>query len=168
MLLSGDEGGRSQLGNNNAYCQDNEISWYDWDNIDEDLLAFVKEAIALRKANSALRPREYLRGPEGGPAQMVLYRPDGKQMTPRDWQDSSARALALDGRQIEDAEGETTTDRFVLLLNAHDAPVTFTIPRSRAAWEPVLTTGRIEETPELLTKQTVAVEARSLLLLHSS
>jgi glycogen operon protein len=93
-----------QNGNNNAYCQDNEVSWYDWDNVDKDLLAFVKTAIALRRDNHALRPREYLRGPEGGPAQMVLYRPDGKHMTAEDWQDPSARALAMaiDGRQIED------------------------------------------------------------------
>ncbi|MGH9107658.1 MAG: glycogen debranching protein GlgX, partial [Acidimicrobiales bacterium] len=73
MLLGGDEMGRSQAGNNNAYCQDNEISWYDWQNADKGLLAFVKEAIALRRDNHALRPREYLHGPEGGPAQMVLY-----------------------------------------------------------------------------------------------
>ncbi len=87
MMLGGDEIGRTQNGNNNAYCQDNEVSWYDWDNVDKDLLAFVKTAIALRRDNHALRPREYLRGPEGGPAQMALYRPDGKHMTAEDWQD---------------------------------------------------------------------------------
>ncbi len=65
MMLGGDEIGRAQNGNNNAYCQDNEVSWYDWDNVDKDLLAFVKTAIALRRDNHALRPREYLRGPEG-------------------------------------------------------------------------------------------------------
>ncbi len=80
MVLGGDEIGRTQKGNNNAYCQDNELSWYDWDNVDKDLLAFVKTAIALRRDNQALRPREYLRGPEGGPAQMVLFRPDGRHM----------------------------------------------------------------------------------------
>ena len=169
MLLGGDEVGRSQHGNNNAYCQDNEISWYDWDNQDKELLAFVKEAIALRRAGPALRPREYLHGAEGGPAQMVLYRPDGKHMTVDDWEDPDARALAvaLDGRQIEDAEGETTSDRFILLLNAHDEAVKFTIPSVRAQWEPVLTTGRVEETPKLRAR-TVTLEARSLLLMHSS
>jgi pullulanase/glycogen debranching enzyme len=90
-------------------------------------------------------------------------------MTAEDWEDPDARALAvaLDGRQIEDAEGETTSDRFLLLLNAHDAAVKFTIPSVRAKWEPVLTTGRVEETPKL-TARTVTLEARSLLLLHSS
>jgi isoamylase len=170
MVLGGDEIGRSQLGNNNAYCQDNEISWYDWSAVDEDLLDFVKGAIALRRANYALRPREYLRGPEGGPAQIVLYRPDGKQMSEGDWRDPHAGALAvaLDGRQIEDAEGETTSDRFVLLLNAHYGPVKFTIASGRGKWVPVLTTGRVERTPKLTPKGSVTLEARSLLLLHSS
>jgi isoamylase len=168
MLLGGDEIGRAKKGNNNAYCQDNDLSWYDWDNIDKDLRSFVREAIALRRENQALRPRDYLRGPEGGPAQMVLYRPDGKQMTADDWQDPQARALcvSLDGRQIEDAEGETTSDRFVLLLNANHQPVRFTIPPGRAQWEPVLTTGRLEETPKLTSRRNVTLEARSLLLLH--
>src|SRR5581483_4666535 len=69
MILGGDEIGRTQDGNNNAYCQDNEISWYDWENADEHMLAFTKRAIALRKAHPALRPRDYLRTPGGEPAQ---------------------------------------------------------------------------------------------------
>ena len=170
MILGGDEIGRTQQGNNNAYCQDNEISWFDWENADKDLHSFVKWAIGLRRANPALRPRDYLRGPEGGPAQIVLYRPDGKHMKERDWQDPHARALcvALDGRQIEDAEGETTPDRFVLLLNAHYGAVRFTIPTSRSTWRPVLTTGRVEETPKLTKRGSVTLGPRSLLLLHSS
>ncbi|HET9058824.1 MAG TPA: glycogen debranching protein GlgX [Acidimicrobiales bacterium] len=170
MILGGDEMGRTQQGNNNAYCQDNEISWYDWENIDKDLLAFTKEAIALRRANQALRPRQYLKGPEGGPGQMVLYRPDGKQMSSEDWQDPQAHALmvALDGRQIEDAEGETSSDRFLLLLNAHYEPVKFSIPPGRAQWQTVLTTGLVEDTPKVTGRRTISVGARSFLLLHSS
>jgi isoamylase len=170
MVLGGDELGRTQHGNNNAYCQDNEISWYDWDNVDLDLVAFTKTAIRLRRDNPALRPRDYLRGPEGGPPQMVLYRPDGKQMSAQDWEDSFARALAmsLDGRQIEDAEGETSADRFLLLLNAHFEPVRFTIPPGRAKWEAVLTTGKPEDTPKLTSRRTITLDARSLLLLHSA
>ncbi len=170
MLSGGDEIGRSQLGNNNAYCQDNELSWYDWENIDKDLLAFTKEAIALRRANHALRPREYLGGAEGGPAQMVLYRPDGKQMKAEDWQDPNARALmvALDGRQIEDADGETSSDRFLLLLNAHYEPVRFRIPPGRATWAPVLTTGPVDRSPRTAGRRTVNIAGRSFLLLHSS
>jgi isoamylase len=170
MLLGGDEIGRTQRGNNNAYCQDNEISWYDWANADKDLLAFTREAIWLRRNNQALRPRDYLRGPEGGPAQIVLHRPDGNHMTEEDWRDPSARALAvaLDGRQIEDAEGETSSDRFVLLLNAHHEPVRFTIPRGKARWRPVLYTGRPEEAPKLSSRRTLTLAPRSLLLLHNT
>src|SRR5262249_44100533 len=70
MILGGDEICRTQGGNNNAYCQDNECSWYDWEGADQQMLAFTKMAIALRKAHPALRPREYLRTPGGEPAQM--------------------------------------------------------------------------------------------------
>jgi isoamylase len=166
MLLGGDEIGRTQRGNNNAYCQDNELSWYDWDRVDKDLLSFVKEAIALRRENHALRPREYLRGPEGGLAQLVLYRPDGKEMQPPDWQDPQARALcvALDGRHIEDVDGEMARDRFALLLNAHYGPVRFTIPPGRAKWEVALSTAPAP--PRVSQRRTVTVGPRSLLLLR--
>ncbi|HXW82668.1 MAG TPA: hypothetical protein VEJ84_24435, partial [Acidimicrobiales bacterium] len=170
MVLGGDEIGRSQRGNNNAYCQDNEISWYDWANVDENLLAFTKTALRLRRNSPALRPRQYLRGPEGGPPQMVLYRPDGNQMTAEDWQNPTARtlAVALDGRQITDADGDTTRDRFLLLLNAHHDPVEFTIPISSATWKAVLTTGGPDDTPPISPKGTITVDARALLLLQSS
>ena len=151
MLLGGDEIARTQRGNNNAYCQDNEISWYDWEHKDEDLLAFTRTALALRHAHPALRPREYLRGPGGAPAQMVLYRADGKQMKEEDWLVPHARTLAvsLDGRQIEDAEGEMGRERFLLLLNAHFEPVQFTIPLGSSAWRVVLTSGEPDETPPI-------------------
>jgi len=168
MLLGGDELGRTQRGNNNAYCQDNELSWYDWDNVDKDLLSFVKEAIALRRENHALRPREYLRGPEGGVAQMVLYRPDGKQMEPSDWQQPQARALcvALDARHIEDVDGETATDHFALLLNAHYGPVRFTLPRAKTRWEVALSTEPAGPAPRVTQRRTVTVGPRSLVLLR--
>ncbi len=166
MLLGGDEIGRTQQGNNNAYCQDNELSWYDWDAVDKDLLGFAKEAIALRRNNHALRPPEYLRGAESGAAQIVLYRPDGKHMEPADWQNPHARALcvALDGRQIEGAEGEATSDHFALLLNAHYGSVRFTLPRGPAKWEVALST--VPAGTRRLTRRTVTVEERSLLLLR--
>ncbi|GAA0614844.1 glycogen debranching protein GlgX [Sporichthya brevicatena] len=169
MILGGDEMGRTQGGNNNAYCQDNEISWYDWDNVDEHLLAFTKTAIALRRDHPALRPREYLRTPEGGVAQMVLYRPDGKQMQAEDWQNPIAKtlAVALDGRLIEDADGETTRDRLLLLINAHFEPVEFTIPTGRGSWRVVLTTDDPDPIDPLSAGDVIAVRDRSLLLLHS-
>jgi isoamylase len=168
IILGGDEIARSQGGNNNAYCQDNEISWYAWEGADADMLAFARTAIALRKAHPALRPREYLRTPGGEPAQMVLYRPDGQEMTRRDWENPQTNSLtmALDGRHIEDAEGETSTDRYLLLLNAHWKPTRFTIPPSRGHWFPVLTSGGPDDTPAVTKAGTVTLEGRSLLLLH--
>jgi glycogen operon protein len=169
MILGGDEIGRTQQGNNNAYCQDNELSWHDWEHVDEHLLAFTRTAMTLRRNNPALRPREYLSGPEGGPAQLILYRPDGEQMSDQDWQDPNAHtlALAIDGRQISDADGETSSDRFLLLLNAHHEPVTFTLPGSPANWKPVLTTGEPDDTPPVSVKEGTTLEPRTLLLLQS-
>jgi isoamylase len=167
MLLGGDEIARTQQGNNNAYCQDDEISWYDWENADQDLLAFTRTALALRHAHPALRPREYLRGPGGAPAQMVLYRADGQQMSEEDWQVPHAKTLAisLDGRQIEDAEGETDRARFLLLLNAHCEPVKFTIPVGRTTWQVVLTSVEPDDTPPVGDGGVIEVADRSFLLL---
>ena len=168
MILGGDEISRTQGGNNNAYCQDNEISWYDWAAADRDMLAFARTAIALRKAHPALRPREYLRTPGGAAAQMVLYRPDGQEMDADDWQSlaTNTLAVALDGRHIEDAEGETSRDRYLLLLNAHWEPVRFALPGGSRHWFAVLTSGEPDSTPEI-SDGTIALDGRTLLLLHS-
>ena len=170
MLLGGDEMGRTQGGNNNAYCQDNEISWYDWEHADKDLLAFARTALQLRRAHPALRPRWYLRGPGGAPAQMVLYRADGKQMADQDWHDSSAKTLAisLDGRQIEDAEGDYDGERFLVLVNAHFEPVTFTIPGQRSDWEIVLSSLETTDTPAMRDGNVLDVPDRSFLLLMAN
>jgi isoamylase len=167
MLLGGDEMARTQSGNNNAYCQDNEISWFDWDHVDEHLLAFTRTALALRRDHPALRPREYLRGPGGTPAQMVLYRADGAQMKEEDWQDPHAKTLAisLDGRQIEDAEGEVSRERFLMLLNAHYEPVEFTVPVRPHGWKVVLTSTEPDDTPAISPEGTIDVADRSFLLL---
>jgi glycogen operon protein len=169
MILGGDEIGRTQGGNNNAYCQDNEVSWYDWDNADEDLLAFTRTAIALRKEHAGLHPREYLRGPDGGPKQMVLYRPDGQPMSDEDWHNPIAKtlAVALDGRLIEDEEGDTSRDRLLLLINAHYEPVEFTIPVGRGPWSVVLTTDDPDPIPPVSAGDVLPVRDRSMLLLHN-
>jgi isoamylase len=167
MLLGGDEMGRTQEGNNNAYCQDNEISWHDWEGMDEDMLAFTRTALALRRDHPALRPREYLRGPGGGPAQMVLYRADGQQMKESDWQVPHAKTLAisLDGRQIEDVDGEKGRERFLLLLNAHFEPVKFTMPIGRGEWQVVLTSTEPDDTPPIQDGGVIEVADRSFLLM---
>ena len=169
MILGGDEMGRTQGGNNNAYCQDNQVSWYDWGSLDADLMDFTRTAIALRKAHPALRPRDYLRTMGGEPAQMVLYRPDGAEMGPEDWEHpaTNSLAVALDGRHIEDSEGETSRDRYLLLLNAHWEDVAFTLRPRGGYWFSVLSSADPGEVPEIGEGDRVVVGARSLLLLHS-
>jgi isoamylase len=167
MLLGGDEIGRSQGGNNNAYCQDNETSWFDWEHVDEDLRAFTKQLIALRRQYIPLRPSFYLRGPEGGVAQMVLYRPTGELMENDDWQDPGIRtlAVALDGRRIVDEDGSTSADRFLLCINGHWEPVEFSLPGS-SRWRVVLaSSGEFEE--ELGAPTKLPAPPRSLLLLQT-
>jgi glycogen operon protein len=168
MILGGDEISRTQQGNNNAYCQDNELSWYDWDGADWDMHAFTRRAVALRRAHPALRPREYLRTPGGEPAQMILYRPDGEEMGPADWEspDNHSLAVALDGRQIEDADGETSRDRYLLLLNGHWDPVAFSIRTGGGHWFTVLSSADPAAEETVWSGGTMEVPGRSLVLLH--
>ena len=100
---------------------------------------------------------------------MVLYRPDGEQMQAQDWQNPIAKtlAVALDGRLISDSEGDVNRDRLLLLINAHDEPVEFTVPTGRGTWRVVLTTDDPDPIDPLAAGERVAVRDRSLLLLHS-
>jgi isoamylase len=181
MLLGGDELGRSQGGNNNAYCQDNEISWFDWtlDERQERLLAFTRRVIALRRAHPVFRRDEFLAGQEAmgsGLPDVWWFRPDGRRMTRRNWQDRDARALGvfLNGREIgrQTPEGERVEDdSFLLLLNAHHEPVVFTLPPRRfgARWAVELATAepeRRDEGPTAGARDELTVESRSLLLLR--
>jgi glycogen operon protein len=139
MLLSGDELGRTQRGNNNSYCQDNEISWVDWAAAAEhsDLIEFVAGLSALRRAHPLFRRRRFFSGLSGGSQDgqrdILWLTPSGAEMTGADWNESWARSLAvcLNGDAITEPgpRGERITDAdFILLLNAHTDPVTFTIP----------------------------------------
>ena len=93
MLLGGDEMGRTQGGNNNAYCQDNEIAWFDWSQPDTELQDFTKQLIALRKAHPVFRRRRFLSGAEA--SELRWFTPAGTQMTGADWSDENALAIAL-------------------------------------------------------------------------
>jgi isoamylase len=159
MLLAGDELGRTQGGNNNAYCQDNEISWLDWElSPDErELLEFVRVAIGLRRAHRVFRRRAFFRGrpagaPPGGPADVVWFTPSGQEMTEPDWHAPGGDCIAvfLDGGDVAsgpdpDAEtgaGPAAHGSFLLLFNPRGEPVTFSLPDARfaAGWEVVLDT----------------------------
>ncbi len=105
MLLGGDEAGRTQHGNNNAYCQDNETSWHDWDNVDEDLLEFTRRLIALRREHPVLRRRRWFQGlPIRGSVDLGWFKPDGAEMGDDDWDAGfpSSVGLFLNGEAILD------------------------------------------------------------------
>ncbi|MFC3835599.1 MULTISPECIES: glycogen debranching protein GlgX [Deinococcus] len=136
MLLGGDEFGRTQGGNNNAYCQDNEISWYDWTNLDEGLLAFTKKVIALRKAHPALHRRKFFSGRtiRGEDVRdLVWLRFDGGQMTDEDWNNPQTQSMGLfldgDGLDDVDAQGQPMVDdHLLLLLSATHIDLPFVLP----------------------------------------
>ncbi len=152
LLLGGDELGRTQLGNNNAYCQDNELSWLDWEQIDADLLAFTRQVIHLRRAHPVFRQRHWLRGRAVrglGFRDIDWFTPDGEAMTEPHWSNGGPPALAvfLNGLGIHglDPAGQRLTDHsFYLLFNAHSEPLTFTLPASDwlVRWEKILDTSR--------------------------
>ncbi|HKF75249.1 MAG TPA: glycogen debranching protein GlgX [Candidatus Dormibacteraeota bacterium] len=137
MISGGDEIGRTQRGNNNAYCQDNEISWFDWENQDVDLLGFVTRLIRLRREHPVFRRRRWFQGQEIRGEERIdiaWFKPDGGQMTQHDWRNGFARSLGvfMNGEEIAspDERGRRLRDdSFFLLLNAHDQPLRFVLPR---------------------------------------
>ena len=136
MLLGGDEIGRTQRGNNNAYCQDNEISWFDWEAADEELLAFAAELIALRLEHPVFRRRRWFLGRPihgAGVKDIGWFKPDGGEMSEGDWHEGLARALGvfLNGSAIQtlDVHGEPVVDSsFYIAFNAFEQPLPFHIP----------------------------------------
>jgi isoamylase len=135
LLLGGDERGRTQQGNNNAYCQDNEITWFDWSSADAELLGFTRRLLALRKEHPVFRRRRYLAGAEA--SELGWFTPAGTPMTAADWADPSALSLAvyLDGSDGPDRAEDGTPlldDDFLALFNAWWEPLDFVIPATRA------------------------------------
>jgi glycogen operon protein len=138
MLLGGDEMGRTQRGNNNAYCQDSELSWFDWslDDRRRALLDFTRRLIALRRKHAGLRHRRFLMGDFIWDSQfkdLAWLRPDGSEMAPEDWQKpwitSFAFMLGGDAIRMVDAHGHRLIDDGLLaLMNAHHEPITFRLP----------------------------------------
>ena len=151
MILGGDEIGRTQQGNNNTYCQDNPISYYDWDLDQErrDLLEFTSRAIGLRKGHPVFRRRSFLTGqqPRPGAGEDVVWLwTDGTPMTLQDWNSGSlAFAMWLNGAALTDTDTDgnvLTDDTLLILFNASWNPEVFTLPPSRlgTTWMPVLDT----------------------------
>ena len=151
MLCGGDEIGRSQRGNNNAYCQDNDVSWYDWklDENREKLLAFVKLLTCLRREHPALRRRKFFQGrPIRGTdvKDIIWLRPDGQEMSDEDWSESWARCievfLAGEIPGEVDKEGNPLVDSsLIILLNSSPDPIEFKMPELKAKWQIEVDTG---------------------------
>ena len=152
MLLGGDELGRTQQGNNNAYCQDNEISWLNWENLDaeRELTIFVRKLISLRQNHPVFRRRNFFQGRSikgAGVKDILWLHPDGREMTDDEWNTHYARTLGLflSGSSVDeiDERGQLITDEnFVLLMNAHHEEVPFCLPTvaSSMTWMTVIDT----------------------------
>jgi glycogen operon protein len=137
MLTAGDELGRTQQGNNNAYCQDNEISWLDWKDVDDDLLAFVTRLLEQRRESPVLRQEAFFEGHEipgsGGTRDLAWFAPSGGQLTTTDWFDTGLQTVGmyLDGRGIRmrDAHGQRVVgDSYLVWLHAGPEPVEVRLP----------------------------------------
>jgi glycogen operon protein len=152
MLLSGDELGRTQKGNNNAYCQDNEISWIDWklDRPRRELRDFTRFLIRLVRAHPVLRRRHFFQGRRirGSEVKdLAWFRPDGKEMSDDDWSNPESRCfgLRLAGDAIEELDGRgnrIVDDTLLILLNAHHEANPFTLPahRRKLRWQVIFDT----------------------------
>jgi glycogen operon protein len=148
MLLGGDEIGRTQLGNNNGYCQDNEINWYDWNlsERDEAFLKFTSRAIAFRRRHPNFRRHNFLTGRSDDHLikDVTWWHPAGREMNDADWSDPSRLSfgMLLRGDRIDDVgpDGHNLQDdTFLVLMNALDVPERFVLPHEAAgdpmSWE---------------------------------
>ncbi|MEU6850953.1 glycogen debranching protein GlgX [Actinacidiphila alni] len=180
MLAHGDEMGRTQHGNNNVYCQDNETSWVDWE-LDEErrnLLAFTRRVIALRAEHPVLRRRRFFRGADtGGAPDLVWFRPDGGEMAHENWlrEDAHAVGAFLNGDAIAEPgpHGERVVDdSFLLLVNSHYEQVDFHVPSAAfgSGWRIVVDTAVESDTggldgPRVPADAVVPVHAHSMTIL---
>ena len=178
MLLGGDEIGRTQQGNNNAYCQDNALSWYDWDQIEDDLLAFTRRLIRFRLDHPVFHRRRWFQGRaihDSGERDIGWFTPDGEEMTEEHWQVGFAKSLLVlfNGKALPDPDsrGERVTDSsFLVLFNAHYEAIAFTLPEVAwgTEWTKLLDTaqgGWIEDEHPVLANTQIVVEGRALALL---
>jgi glycogen operon protein len=181
MLLGGDELARTQQGNNNAYCQDGELSWFHWppSETGRRLMAYTRRLIALKQANPVFHRRMFFQGRriQGSAVKdLAWFGPDGHEMTDEEWQNSLSRGLGLRlaGDAIEEVDdmGEPIVgDTFLILLNAHHEPVSFVLPphAGRVNWELVLDTRDWDgeaERPSLGTGERYTLQGRSLAVLR--
>lgn len=181
MLLHGDELGRTQHGNNNACCQDNELTWMDWADVTQagELLDFTRKLITLRRDHPVFRRRRFFKGRTSDDTRtenkdIVWFTPAGREMTDTDWETGFARSLMvhLNGRAVTEPDLRglpVTDDSFLLLFNAHSQALTFTVPEGLDPWWAVEVDTAIPHTefrPLIKCGSEVEVEDRSLFVVR--
>jgi isoamylase len=178
MLLAGDEIGRTQNGNNNAYCQDNELSWLDWEQADQELHAFTRRLIAFRHAHPAFRRRRWFLGCAihgAGCEDIAWFTYEGTQMSEEHWGEGQAKSLGIfiNGDTIPNpnTHGDPVTDAsFYLIFNAHYEALNFILPEKRwgQRWALLLDTARgwVDAAPLHRAGAQLEVVPRSVVLLQ--
>ncbi|RDV16718.1 glycogen debranching enzyme GlgX [Pontibacter diazotrophicus] len=179
MLVAGDEISRTQHGNNNAYCQDNEISWLNWEEADTDLLEFTRKLIQLRKDHPVFCRRRWFQGRpiKGvGVEDIAWFLPEGEEMSDEHWNHDYAKSLAvfLNGQGIHSLgpKGEQVKDdSFYVIFNAHHESLDYKLPDKKygSKWTKILDTHEDvvgEGTEVYKATETIKVNARSVVLLH--
>jgi isoamylase len=179
MLVAGDELSRTQQGNNNGYCQDNEISWINWEKADKDLQAFTKKLIFLRKDHAAFSRKNWFKGEPvkgNGIDDIAWFLPDGSQMSEEHWKQAFAKSIAVflngQGLHAVDAEGsKVVDDSFYIIFNAHHEAVDYKLPAEEYAknWNLLIDTSKPEQMPDeqiLNSGDNIKVGGRSVILLQ--
>jgi isoamylase len=180
MICGGDEIGRSQRGNNNAYCQDNEISWFDWERMDDELYAFASRMIQFRHDHAVFQRRRWFVGRAlvGAEASDIgWFKPDGQPMSEEDWKNGFARTLGLflNGKAIPtpDSHGEPIVDdSFYILFNAHYEAMDFKLPTSPWGdrWVKIVDTNHpipdLREHRQIRAGEEVHLESHSMMVLR--
>lgn len=179
MLLGGDELGRTQNGNNNVYCQDNELSWYNWNDADTTLLDFTKKLIHFRQKHPTFCRRKWFMGQKikgAGVEDIVWFLPEGNIMPDEAWDNDYAKSLAvyLDGRGIRSVDqvgNKIYDDHFYVIFNAHDGTIDYKLPEEKYGeeWTKILDTSNAQLNDEDQYKpgDIIKVEGRSIVLLHA-
>jgi isoamylase len=179
MLVAGDEMSRTQKGNNNTYCQDNEISWINWETMDKDLMEFTRKLIKLRKEHAAFSRKNWFNGEavtKSGVADIAWFLPDGSEMSEDNWNHDFAKSVAifLNGlglHSVNDEGNKVIDDSFYVIFNAHDEPLSYKLPANEYAkdWELLIDTHKNPNEKvkgKFKAKDIIQVEGRSVVLLQ--
>jgi isoamylase len=180
MLLGGDEFGRTQLGNNNAYCQDNELSWLDWTLADnpqgQALSGYVRQLARIRRQYETLQGNEFSDGGKEvaeGIHQADWFDERGNALTPEDWQNPEARALVLRrARKTPDTAGASADSAValevtLLLINGDMNPLKFTLPQPALAWHCLIDSARAESPCAAIEGSELMVEGKSVMVISN-